>query len=231
MAATHNLHFAELEWGRALGARWRGDLDRAATCMALALAFVRVSEDHRREAECVIWLAAIALERDDLDGVDTLCDEGGRLLEQVDPARRPVVDALRALAGLRRSQPDGATRLAASLAELRALDDKWRLAYALNSWAVMALERGDSASAHAAAAEALAAARIMRRPTEIAVAMSVLARLAAAQGDAPAAAACLADARIVREHDEIGARGRAHLERAEEALGQRFPTLVQTGAP
>ena len=228
MANVHNLHFAELEWGRALAARWRGDLDRAAECMARALTFVRVSEDHRREAECVIWLAAIALERDDLEGVDMLCGEGARLLEQVDRSSRPVVDALRALMGLRRSQPDAAARLAASLAELRALDDKWRLAYALNTRAAIAMERGEDAAALAAAQEALVAARIMRRPTEIIVATSMLARLAALRGDIDVAGAFLREARTARERNDVGARGRWYLEQAESMIGQRFPTLVQT---
>ena len=43
-----------------------------------------------------------------------------------------MIAALAALAALRQVVTEAATQLAASLAELRALDDKWRLAYVLN---------------------------------------------------------------------------------------------------
>ena len=133
MAEAHNLQFVELEWARALAARWHGDLDAAAEGMARALSFARLGEDHRREAECLVWLATMELERGDLDAVDSVCDEGVRLLDQVDrlaaaadrgPARR--------WPGCAGAEPDAPARVAASLADLRALDDKWRLAYVLN---------------------------------------------------------------------------------------------------
>ncbi len=228
MAEAHNLQFVELEWGRALAARWRGDLDEAAECMARALSFAKLGEDHRREAECIVWLATMELERGKLDEVDKVCDRGQQLLDQMDRSRLPVITALRALAGLRRSEPEAPAQVAASLAELRSLDDKWRLAYVLNCEAASALERGDDDFTSAAAAEALANARIMQRPTEIVFAAAILAQIAARSDDAQEAATHIQEARALTAGGEIGARGRILLEQAEAAIGERFPTMVHT---
>ena len=230
MAEAHNLQFVELEWCRALAARWCGDLDVAAECMARALSFARLGEDHRREAECIVWLATMELERGDLDQVNKVCEEATHLLDQVDRSRLPVITALRALAGLRRSEPEAPAQVAASLAELRTLDDKWRLAYVLNCQAASALEHGDHDLAGAAAAEALVDARIMQRPTEIVVAAAILAQSAAHSDDAQKAATYLKEARAFAAGGEIGARGRTLLQHAEAAIGERFPTVVHTMA-
>lgn len=228
MAEAHNLQFVELEWCRALAARWRGDLDEAVGDLARAVSFARVGEDHRREAECLVWMAMLELERGELDEVDRVCDEGERLLDQVDRLRLPVIAALQALAGLRRSEPEAQAQVSRSLAGLRALDDKWRLAYVLNWQAATALERGDDALAGTAAAEALANARIMQRPTETVVAAAILAQVGARSGDIAAAAARLDEARALAAGGDVGARGRMLLQEAEAAIGARFPTLVHT---
>jgi hypothetical protein len=228
MAEAHNLQFVELEWCRALAARWRGDLEAAADYMARALCFARIGEDHRREAECIVWLATIALERGVLDEVDKLCDEGAHLLDQLDRSRLPVIRALRAIADLRRSAPGTQDQLAANLDELRTLDDKWRLAYVLNCQAASAVDQGHYDLARVAAGEALAYARIMQRPIEIAAAAAILAKVAALSGDKQEAAACLKEARALTAGGDIGARGRLLLEQAETAIGEHFPTVVHT---
>jgi DNA-binding SARP family transcriptional activator len=228
MAEVHNLQFVELEFGRALAARWRGDLDVAADCAGRAVSFARLGEDHRREAECLVWQATIDLERGDLTGLHTACDEGERLLEQVDPLRLPVIAALRALGSLQQSEPGAAARVTASLADLRALDDKWRLAYVLNCLAASALDRGDRDLACMSATEALANARIMQRPTEIVVAAAILAHVAALSGEA--AAGPLEEAGALAAAGDIGARGQAALRWTEDVVGANFTTLVQTMA-
>ena len=228
MADLHNLEFVELEWARALAARWCGRLADAARFMARALTLARASQDHLREAECVLWLAMIVLESGDFEMVEGLCEEGRRLLAQVDPPRRPVAEALQALVEMKRSRPEAAARLAASLQELRTFDDKWRLAYALNVAGNIALDEGDEARAEAAAQEALDLGRAMQRPTEITVAACLLARLAARRGDRAAATERLAEARRVQDGQELSARAEEHVRQAEAACRSLFPTLVQT---
>ena len=227
LAEAHNFQFAELEWARALAARWRGELDPAAACMTRALGFARMAEDHRREAECLVWLATIKLERGDLDGVEAACDEGERVIDQVDRSRLPVIAAFRALAGQRRADPDASARLSAAIAGLRAVDDKWHLAYALNCQAASAIARGDRILAELAGAEALANARIMQRPTEIAVAAASLSVAAALSGDAKAAAAWLEEGNGAGGGHDLAARGRVLLREAESAIvavaGRRHP--------
>ena len=80
----------------------------------------------------------------------------------------------------------------------------------------------------ATAEEALTNARIMQRPTEIVVASTILARIAARSGDARGAAAHLAQARALTASGGIGARGRVLLQNAEKAIDAAFPTLVHT---
>ena len=228
MAEAHNLQFVELEWGRALAARWRGDLDEAAGRMARALSFARLAEDHRREVECLVWLATVQLERGEPDLVKQLCDEGQLLLEQIDRSRLPVIAALRGLAGSPGDNAMARALVTDSLAALRELDDKWRLAYVLNWQAAGVLEHGDEGLAGATAEEALTNARIMQRPTEIVVASTILARIAARCGDAQGAATHLVQAKALTASGGIGARGRVLLQHAEKAIDAAFPTLVHT---
>ena len=228
MADAHNLQFVELEWARALGARWRGDLEAAAEFMARALAYARLGEDHWREAQCLVWLATIELERGNLDRLDSLCNEGVRLLSQVDRSSLPALTALRALGGLHRAEPTAAAAVAASLAALHVVDDKWRLAYVLNCQAASALEGDDLRVAAAAAADALANATIVQRPTEMAVATAILAQINARAGDAQQAAVALEDIRTLIASEDVGARGRTLLQQAETAIIAHIPTLAHT---
>ena len=84
MAETHNLEFVDLDIGRALAARWSGDLAKAAILTARALVFAELREDRYRQTEGMIWLATIALERGDFDEVEARCDEFERKQEQID---------------------------------------------------------------------------------------------------------------------------------------------------
>ncbi len=219
IAEASNLQFVELEWGHALAARWDGDLDEADARMQRALDFARLREDRWREGECLVWLAIIALERSDFDDVAARCDEMGG----IGSAAAPILGTLRALAGLAASDSDAGARLQASFAGLRALDDKARLAHLLNTGAALSLQGGDHAGACAAASEALEVARALGRPTEIAVAGSILARVAVAQGDRDGAAVQLRATRAETSTHDLGARARAQLTLAARAVGEHVP--------
>ena len=225
LAEALGLRFAELEWGRAHAARWSGDLDRAHALMGKAYELAKLHEDRWRESGCLVWLATIDLERQRFDLAVRHCDEADRIASRIGQGQAPVADALRALTHLVMSSGRGDTSsLDRGIAALRAFDDKTQLAYVLNCRAVLDLAHGRTAQARAAAREAMDAARVVRRTTEIAVAGAVLARALAADGDRSAAAACLKD--LVSNHDlaDLSARARAHMEAAARGIGLSLPT-------
>jgi tetratricopeptide (TPR) repeat protein len=194
-AEAMNLQVIELLWARGLLARWDGDLDAAQHLVRTAIDLARLREDHWREFECLVWLAKIELERGCLDKVDALCHEVSAVAARMRDVTVPLVAALGALtAALRRPAGASASDLAAlqeSIAELRSVDDKAHLAYVLNHASALALESGRVDEAHAAASDALAAAKAIGRATEVAVAHALLAGVAYTRGRAEKAAADL----------------------------------------
>lgn len=210
LAGELDLRVMEIEWGRGLLARHEGDLDAAQAALARAVALARGAENHWREYECMVWLATVQYERGQYTDVLRHVEEVLAAAARMGDMPAPFAQGLAALARLRLDEAameqagsDAADlaapterALAASLDTLRSLDDKAHLAYVLNEAAAWALDRGRPAAAAAAADEALAAARAVRRPTEVAVA---LARLVGADGGAtmkaPSRAALRAAAR------------------------------------
>lgn len=90
----------------------------------------------------------------------------------------------RALEGLcRYALEDDATQLDTALNDLRAADAKFRLSYALTRAALLDVERGRPDDAVARATEALAAAEVLERATEMMLAHVALAEAHRAQGD------------------------------------------------
>ncbi|HEX9718102.1 MAG TPA: AAA family ATPase, partial [Ramlibacter sp.] len=181
LAAGLQLKVMELAWGRGLLARAAGELDAAHAALERATAMAAAAENRWREYECMVWSAIIDWERqryaDVLEQTGSIAEVARRMGE----TQAPFAEALAALARLRRGDAGAATALAAALQALRDIDDKAHLAYALNEAAALALDDGRDDEAAACAAEALAAAQAVRRPTEVAVAS---ARLAAARRDA-----------------------------------------------
>lgn len=193
MAAQLDLRVMEIEWGRGLLARSEGDLDRARESLARAVALARGAENRWREYECMVWLVTVMYEQEHFADVLRHVGEILAAATRMGDMPAPFAQGLAALARLRRGGAAGEgagevadevselAALAASLDELRTLDDKAHLAYLLNEAAALALDSGLPDSAAAYADEALAAAHAVRRPTEVAVA---LARLVSASGGA-----------------------------------------------
>jgi predicted ATPase len=220
LAPTLSLQVMEIDWGRGLIARLAGDLVTACTALARAVALARLTENHWREYECMVWLATAELEHgrhaDVLQHVREIVDAAARMGGQ----QAPFAHVLGALARVRQGEPAAEAELIASLAALRELDDKAHLAYALNEAAALALEGGRADAAAAFAGEALAAAQAVRRPTEVAVAT---ARLAQAAGDPRRAAEWLMQMPPV----ERSARAVAALEAAAAGLSTFAPTTAR----
>lgn len=230
LAAALGLRVMEIEWGRGLLARNDGDLDGARESLAGAVALARAAENHWREYECMVWLATVELEQGRFADVLRHVQEILAAAALMGDMPAPFAQGLAALARLRMREgtgdavhegagdaahegagdgphegagEDAGEALAASLAALRALDDKAHLAYLLNEAAALALGDGRPEAAAACADEALAAARAVRRPSEVAVA---LARLVSAGGGAAAEAPSRAALRAASRAAATGAR-------------------------
>ena len=115
---------------------------------------------------------------------EPLADVAGKLQEGSEPA---LAAALAALAARGAAEATSATPLDAALRGLVAADSKAMLAYVLNAAATQDLAAGDFAAVESRAAAALAAAAVVGRRSEIAVARALLGRAALARGDAAGA--------------------------------------------
>jgi DNA-binding SARP family transcriptional activator/tetratricopeptide (TPR) repeat protein len=243
-ADAMNLHIIELQWGRGLLARWDGDLASAASALQSAVELARLREDRWRELDCLVWLATIELEHGHFDAVDILCQELARVVTRMGDVKVPMTNALQAISALQRPSmcdaiPVRAT-LAASITELRDLDDKSHLAYILNHAAILDLDGNRLDQAESAAIEALGAAQAVGRSTDIAIAQALLACIACSRGRTEHAASHLQKGRST-DHGVmfLSARALSFLAQAERAMshgkvpaarGRRIPTPLPTKA-
>ena len=223
LADELGLKLMEIEWGRGLVARADGELEAARAALARGVALGRLADNHWREYECMLWLATVELESGRFAEVLRLVDEIVAGAGRMGAHEAPFAQALGALARLRLGQGEAEEALDASLAGLRELDDKARLAYVLNEAAALALEQGRFDAARVRAEEALTGARAVRRTTEVGVAT---ARLAAATRNQERAVQTLA---TLRDNANAGPSARAAGAMAE--LARRVSTLAPTGSP
>jgi hypothetical protein len=98
-----------------------------------------------------------------------------QVAQRMGEPQAPFAQALGALARLRSGDAGAERDVAASAEALRERDDKSHLSYVLNEAAMLALEAGRHEEAASRAAEALAAALLVRRATEVATATACLA--------------------------------------------------------
>src|SRR5690606_4917778 len=115
------------------------------------------------------------------------CEEGAAdlltLAEKMrDGSELPVARALQAFCRLVRKQAGAANEFDEALEALRRADSKHRLAFICSSAARLLLDRKDHAAAKAFAEEALAAATVINRPSDVVVALSILVQVAARTG-------------------------------------------------
>jgi hypothetical protein len=108
-------------------------------------------------------------------------------LKMGEGSEAPFAAVLEALAADSLGDPDADKAVSDALALLRAVDAKALLSHALSLAAATDLERGDVDRARIRAEEALAAAEVVGRRSEIVTALIVLARAARQSGDAGAA--------------------------------------------
>jgi DNA-binding SARP family transcriptional activator/tetratricopeptide (TPR) repeat protein len=175
LAEPLGLELCELHWARGLIHRWGGEYDEAVPLLERALAMARDVEDRWREYKCLTWLAVFDFERGRTAATTARCAELMLVARKLGEAHLPFVATLEALARLSAGERGADTRLSRALDELRAVDDKSYLAYALNEAAVLHLRDGRISEAVDCAAEALGVAETMQRNNEIVIARATLA--------------------------------------------------------
>jgi DNA-binding SARP family transcriptional activator/tetratricopeptide (TPR) repeat protein len=175
LAEPLGLELCELHWARGLIHRWGGEYDDAVPLLERALAMARDAEDRWREYKCLTWLAVFDLERGRTAATTARCAELMLVARKLGEAHLPFVATLEALARLSAGERGADKRLSCALDELRAVDDKSYLAYALNEAAVLHLRNGRVSEAVDCAAEALGVAETMQRNNEIVIARATLA--------------------------------------------------------
>lgn len=218
MAARLHVEIVELEWAEAHVSRWKGELDRAREHINRAVRIVKLRGEPWREIGCLIWSAKISLELEDLGSVFESCKAIDEISVRLEKAPSPVANVLRTLAQMS-SDPSQAASLEESLSSLRDLDDQANLAYVLHFGALHELMHGRHIAAQTFAAEALAAARAVRRTTEIIVASTTLGRALSARGNRLAGIACLGQVASDYNFAVMSARGRTAVESASHELG------------
>jgi tetratricopeptide (TPR) repeat protein len=227
LAATLNLRVIELDWGKALTARWDGDLDAAHAMTSRAIELARLREDRWRELECLVWLAKIDLERGRLEDVGVDCECITDVIRRISDLRAPIGEALGALAHYKQADASAQRKLDNALMRLRAFDDKANLAYVLNEYAAAQLQRGDYDHARILAQESLAAAGAVRRTTELAVSNALLLSASVAAGDDASSSTHLAQLSSLGNGQPLSARAKTFLNSAYERMPRSFKRSVQ----
>lgn len=131
-----------------------------------------------------------------------------------------VAAALAALARRAAGEPGATADLDRAVADLVRVDAKAMLAYVQTSAAAQDLEAGETAQAQRRAQQALVAASVVGRRSEMAVARALLGRAALARGDRATADAELSAARADRDTPlALSARAVAAVDALVAALG------------
>ena len=182
LADGSGLHEIEVRWCTGLLHHWDGDLDAAVREIDVAIELASEAEDRWRQCKCLAGVAMIELERrrpqQALARAADLRLAASQLGEVAD---EPLAQAIEALAA--QMSGEEAAPVDAAIAQLRAADDKSRLAGVLNLAAAIEVERQRYATAGTLAADALAMAESIGESNESALARATLLAVAVALGD------------------------------------------------
>jgi len=185
LAASHGVAMAVVQKRMGVGVahHFLGELDEAVVELCETVARARTEADHWRASVCLSHLAMIALERGECDLAVGRAGELAAIAEKLgDGSEGPFAKAVDAIARRRSGEPGAAELVGSALEGLRAIDSKGHLAYALTHAADIDLAEGNHELAAHRAEEALAAAAVVARPSDAAVARALLGRAAFAAG-------------------------------------------------
>ena len=154
----------------------RGEYDSAVAHLGRALEMAVREQDHWREWCAASRLVTLALETRNLDAAKRWCERLQPVAAKMTGGSEGVRTEL--LASIVRFALDGKPGdLRARLQDVREIDSKSDLAWALTFIAELELERGETETARRDAIEALAAADAVGRASEAALARVILSRL------------------------------------------------------
>lgn len=177
LAARHRLHHPALPLAEGLLCLHADRFDAAEAHFDDARTLCKASGDRLGEFQAQESLLLIDLERDDYPRARQRCGELCALGERLrDGSEAPFAAAAEALC--RYALEDDAGPFGVALVPLRHADARHRLAVLLLQAARLDLARGRLETATARAAEALEHARVLERPTEQLLALSLLAEAA-----------------------------------------------------
>ena len=192
----------------------QGKLGEAAELLRHARALARRDGDRFAEFQALEQLVMLELQRPDYAAAGMLGADLAAIGEKLrDGSEAPFADALTALARYGQGRGNALADLETALEALKLADAKHRLAFALTRAAEIDLRHGRADAARDRAVEALRIARLLERPSEIALALVTSARAAAALDDAPG---FRHDAEVLNRTALRGVS--AHVRRAAEGL-------------
>ncbi|MGO9839005.1 MAG: ATP-binding protein [Polyangiaceae bacterium] len=177
------------EWGHGILALYVGDESGGVARLERALVAARREQDRWAECDCLIRMTQVELDANRPSAALARCRELAPVAAKMgEGSERPVADALDALARVAACVPGAEEHLARASSRLREIDAKGMLSYVLVATAQFDLRATRLGAARVRAEEGLRAAEAVGRRSQVALARSVLARVALAEGD-PAEAA------------------------------------------
>jgi len=213
------------EWARAILALYVGDEADGVTRLERTLVSARREQDRWAECDCLIRMTQIEIDAGRPSAALARCRELAPVAAKMgEGSERTVADALDALARVAACVPGADEHLQRASARLREIDAKGMLSYVLVATAQLDLRARRLALARARAEEGLCAAEAVGRRSQVALARSVLARVAIEEGD-PAEAARHLEAVGAETEGRLAlsARARDEIARARASIAQAPP--------
>jgi predicted ATPase/DNA-binding SARP family transcriptional activator len=214
LAEESGVILQDIPWGLGLVRAFVGDYDEAVRHLETAVSLAQTEQDHWAQCECLQRLALIELERGAPRAARArACDMARVAAKMGEGSEAPIAAMLQALTDWMLGEPDADDRVEDAIAVLRRIDAKALLSRALLIAAAIDLDAGYVDRAANRAEEALLAAEVVGRRSEIASGFAIRARVALAGGDLQAATRCLnAAGADLRDDHAIAAHARRALE-------------------
>lgn len=185
LAQRHKLELPEVPWALGMMYHYNGEHARAVAAHERAVQINQRVQDHWGACMCLLELAAIAIEEGDWAEARRRCQQLAPAAAQLGGgSEAPLGVALDALAGYGLDEPGAADALERALATLRSLDAKSLVSYVCNAAAEIDLAAGRHELARARAADARAAAALVERTSEMALADAIACRVGDGDGGA-----------------------------------------------
>ncbi len=214
----------EMSLGMGLLHAFKGEYEQAVPLLGSAADLAAGDADHWGHALALIRLARVSLDLARPGDVVARCLALEPLVAKLsEGSEGPFVTTLLALARLKLGESGSLAAVTAAIANLRAIDSKAQLAYALDVVGEHHADMGQHVEARRCAEEALRAAEAVGQKSEAAVARSLLAQLAFDRGDRKAARSLLGlSAADLTAPLVLSARARSALAKASEHIGVQF---------